>query len=293
MEALLHETITSSSIILLAALGGLFTSLSGKINIGLEGLILMSAFLTPYFSQVFSSLFIGLCLSMGICTLLAAFMYFMHQKYKADIFVVGLAMNLLATGLTSFLSAVLMNTQGTATFVLKQSVEAIDLPFLSDLPVIGFFFRSQNIFDYIAIIAVICIFILIRKTWFGLHLQALGYNKRTAVSTGLKVAELGYVAYALSGLMCALSGAAMSLPLKSFVDGMSNGRGWIALVAVILGRNNPIGILLAALLLGFASTAANVLQINTQFPPKLLMTIPFLVTLIALVISSAKTKKTT
>jgi simple sugar transport system permease protein len=83
----------------------------------------------------------------------------------------------------------------------------------------------------------------------------------------------------------------MSLPLKSFVDGMSNGRGWMALVAVIVGRNNPIGILLAALLLGFASSTANVLQINTVLPPKLLMTIPFIVTLIALCFNSARGKK--
>ncbi len=291
MEALFHETITSSSIILLAALGGLFTSLSGKINIGLEGFILLSAFLSPYFSQVFSSIFLGVLMSTVVCSLLAAFMYFLHQKFKADIFVVGLAMNLLAAGLTSFLSAVLMNTQGTATFVLKQSVQVFDIPVLSSIPVLGYLFSAQNIFDYLAFIAVIVTYILIKKTWFGLHLQALGHNKRTAVSTGLKIKELGYVSYALSGFLCALAGAAMSLPLDSFVDGMSNGRGWLALVAVIVGRNSSVGILLASLLFGFASSAANVLQINSHLPAKLLMTIPFLVTLIALIVNSARQKR--
>jgi simple sugar transport system permease protein len=291
MEALFHATLTSSTIILLAALGGLFTSLTGNLNIGLEGLMLLSAFLTPFFSQLFSSVLLGVIFGMILCGALATLMYFLHQKFKADIFVVGLAMNLFAAGLTSFLSAVLMGTKGTATFTLQQTVEVFDIPVLSQIPILGYLFQSQNIFDYLSFIAVIIIFILIKKTYFGLNLQAMGYNKRTAESTGLKVKELGYVSFALSGILCALSGAAMSLPLKSFVDGMSNGRGWMALVAVIVGRNNPLGILFAALLLGFASSTANVLQINTVLPPKLLMTIPFIVTLIALCFNSARAKK--
>lgn len=290
MEALFHETISSTTIILFAALGGLFTSVAGKINIGLEGLILISAFFTPYFSQLLNNLYLGLALSLLICGLLGAFLYLLHCKFKADIFVVGLAMNLFAVGLTSFLSSVLMNTRGTVYFSLPASVRTFDIPVLGNIPILGILFSRQNIFDYLSFAMVFIVYFMIEKTFFGLRLKTVGFNSRTAVSAGISVKKLGYTSYIVSGILCGFSGAAMALPLESFVGNMTNGRGWIALVAVILGKNNPIGVLVASLIFGFSSTLANLLQVNTLIAPKLLMTIPFLVTLLALIVYSAREK---
>src|SRR6056297_343357 len=290
MEVLFHETISSSTIILFAALGGLFTSIAGKINIGLEGLMLISAFLTPFFSQQFGSLFLGLTLSITVCAALGAFTYLLHCRFQANIFVVGLAMNLLAAGLTTFLSSVLLNSKGTVFFTLPAKIRSYDIPLLSDIPIIGILFSHQNTFDYLAFIMVILIYIMLEKTFFGLRLKTVGFSHRTAESAGISVKAYSYSAYIFSGAFCALSGAALALPLESYVGNMTNGRGWIALVAVILGKNNPIGVLAAALLFGFSSTLANLLQINTPIPPKLLMTIPFLITLLALIVYSARGK---
>src|SRR6056297_406336 len=290
MEVLFHETISSSTIILFAALGGLFTSIAGKINIGLEGLMLISAFLTPFFSQQLGSLFMGLTLSIIVCAALGAFTYLLHCRFKANIFVVGLAMNLFAGGLTTFLSSALLNSKGTVYFTLPAKIRPFDLPLLSEIPFVGVLFSHQNVFDYLSFVLVIVIYYMLEKTFFGLRLKTVGFSHRTAESAGIPVKTYSYTAYILSGVFCALSGAALALPLESFVGNMTNGRGWIALVAVILGKNNPIGVLGAALLFGFSSTLANLLQINTAIPPKLLMTIPFLITLLALIVYSAREK---
>ena len=291
MEVLFHETISSSTIILFAALGGLFTSIAGKINIGLEGLMLISAFLTPFFSQMFGSLFLGLTLSIMSCAVLGAFTYLLHCRFKANIFVIGLAMNLFAAGLTTFLSSALLNSKGTVYFTLPAKIRPFDLPFLSDIPFIGILFSHQNAFDYLSFVLVVVIYFVLEKTFFGLRLKTVGFSHRTAESAGIQVKVYSYSAFILSGVFCALSGAALALPLESFVGNMTNGRGWIALVAVILGKNSPIGVLGAALLFGFSSTLANLLQINTAIPPKLLMTIPFLITLLALIVYSAREKE--
>ena len=291
MEVLFHETISSSTIILFAALGGLFTSIAGKINIGLEGLMLISAFLTPFFSQMFGSLFLGLTLSIIVCAFLGAFTYLLHCRFKANIFVVGLAMNLFAAGLTTFLSSALLNSKGTVYFTLPAKIRPFDLPFLSDIPFVGILFSHQNAFDYLSFVLVVVIYFVLEKTFFGLRLKTVGFSHRTAESAGIQVKVYSYSAFILSGVFCALSGAALALPLESFVGNMTNGRGWIALVAVILGKNSPIGVLGAALLFGFSSTLANLLQINTAIPPKLLMTIPFLITLLALIVYSAREKE--
>ena len=291
METLFHETISSSTIILFAALGGLFTSIVGKINIGLEGLMLISAFLTPFFSQLIGNTYLGILLSLMICGSLGAFTYLLHCKFKANIFVVGLAMNLFAAGLTSFLSSALLDSKGTIYFSLPSKIRAFDLPLLSDIPFVGILFSHQNAFDYLSFVLVILIYFVLEKTFFGLRLKTVGFSHRTAESAGVNVKGYSYIAHILSGMFCALSGAALALPLESFVGNMTNGRGWIALVAVILGKNNPIGVLGAALLFGFSSTLANLLQINTTIPPKLLMTIPFLITLLALIVYSAREKE--
>jgi len=290
MEALFHETISSSTIIFFAALGGLFSSIAGKINIGLEGLMLISAFLIPYFSQLFGNVLVGLSAGILIGGILGAFIYFLHCRFKANIFVVGLAMNLFAAGLTTFLSSVLLQTKGTIYFSLPTKIRPFDIPVLSNIPIGGILFSHQNAFDYLSFIFMVAIYVLLEKTFFGLRLKTVGFNHKTAESTGINVKKYSYGAYILSGTFCALSGAALSLPLESFVGNMTNGRGWIALVAVILGKNNPVGVLGAALLFGFSSALANVLQVNTSIAPKLLMTIPFLVTLFALIAYSAKEK---
>jgi len=290
METLFHETISSSTIILLAALGGLFTSIAGKINIGLEGLMLASAFFAPFFSQLLGNLFLGVLLSIIICAALGAFTYLLHSRFKANIFVVGLAMNLFAAGLTTFLSSELLKSKGTVYFSLPARIRSFDLPLLTDIPIIGVLFSHQNVFDYLSFVLVILIYFILEKTFFGLRMKTVGFNHKTAESAGINVKSYGYCAFILSGVFCALSGAALALPLESFVGNMTNGRGWIALVAVILGKNNPIGVLAAALLFGFSSTLANLLQINTAIPPKLLMTIPFLITLLALIVYSAREK---
>jgi len=291
METLFHETISSSTIITLGALGGLMTSLSGKLNIGLEGLILISAFLSPYFAHITGSVLAGTVLSLTITVCFSVFIYLLHDLFKADIFITGLATNLFAAGFTAFLSSTLMHSKGTVRFSGFETVTSYDLPLLSEIPFIGVLFQQQNTFDYLTVLLIVLMYVLIKKTTFGLHIKATGLNERTAESAGINPRRMHYTAYVICGLFCGLAGSAMTLPLGAFVGGMAGGRGWIALVAVVLGRNNPLGVFAASIIFGFSAALSNLFQVNTSISPKLLMTIPFMITLLALILYSAKKQK--
>ncbi|MFW6120183.1 MAG: ABC transporter permease subunit, partial [Petrotogales bacterium] len=134
-------------------------------------------------------------------------------------------------------------------------------------------------------------FYLIFKTPYGYHLRAVGKNEKTAHSVGISVFKHRMIAFLISGFFAGLGGAALSLPLQTFVGGMTNGRGWIALVAVVLSQGHPIGLFIASFIFGAASAFSNTLQALTELSPKLLLTLPFVITLVAMIIYSVRRKK--
>jgi len=278
MDDFMHTTITMMTPILLAALGGLFTELSGMLNIGLEGMMLSSAFLSVYVASISNNLLIGIAAGLGLSIILALIMAYLSLNLKANVFIVGLATNLFASGLTVFLLYTLCNSKGTVFFPKAPKLDMIEIPVIHNIPILGKIISGYNILDYLAIVLVFVCFYIIFKTPYGYHLRAVGKDSQTAVSVGIVV----------SGLFAGLGGASLSLPLHPFVGGMTNRRGWIALVAVVLGRGNPIGVLGASIVFGIASALSNTLQASTDISPKLLLTVPFLVTLAVMIIYSTK-----
>ena len=288
MDDFMHTTITMMTPILLAALGGLFTELSGMLNIGLEGMMLSSAFLSVYVASISNNLLIGIAAGLGLSIILALIMVYLSLNLKANVFIVGLATNLFASGLTVFLLYTLCNSKGTVFFPKAPKLDMIEIPVIHNIPILGKIISGYNILDYLAIVLVFVCFYIIFKTPYGYHLRAVGKDSQTAVSVGISVYKHRMIAFVVSGLFAGLGGASLSLPLQTFVGGMTNGRGWIALVAVVLGRGNPIGVLGASIVFGIASALSNTLQASTDISPKLLLTVPFLVTLAVMIIYSTK-----
>jgi len=288
MDNFIHTTMTMMTPILLAALGGLFTELSGLLNIGLEGMMISSAFLSIYVANASQSLLLGITAGISLSILLAIIMGYISLNLKANIFVVGLATNLFASGLTVFLSCILCNSKGTIFFQNAPKLNTIKIPMIHDVPILGKLISGYNVLDYLAIVFVFVCFYIIFKTPYGYHLRAVGKNSKTAVSVGISVYKHRMLALIISGFFAGIGGVSLSLPLQTFVGGMTNGRGWIALVAVVLGRGNPIGVLGASIVFGAASALSNTLQASTNISPKLLLTVPFLVTLAVMIIYSTK-----
>ncbi len=284
----MHTTIVMMTPILLAALGGLFTDLSGMLNIGLEGMMLMSAFMSVYVANATGSLMMGVIAGVISACLLATIMAVFSLNLKANVFVVGLATNLMAAGMTVFLGSWLVGTRGTIVFHEAPRLIRIEIPLLGSIPLIGRMLTGYNVMDFLALGLTVACFILIFKTSYGYHLRSVGRDHKTAESVGISVYKHRFAAFVISGLFAGLGGAALSLPLRAFVGGMTGGRGWIALVAVVLGRGNPFGVLLAALIFGAASAASNTLQAVTDIPPKLLLAVPFVVTLVAMIVYAVR-----
>jgi len=286
----LHTTIAMMTPILWAALGGLFTDLGGMLNIGLEGMMLVSAFSSVFVAANTGSIFIGILSGIAFSMILAAIMGYVSLNLKANVFVVGLATNLFAAGITVFLSYNLCGSKGTVYFQNAPELSEINIPGIENIPILGDLISGYDILDYLVFVAVIVCFIIIFKTPYGFHLRSVGKNYRASESVGISVYKQRFVSFLISGFFAGIGGAALSIPLKTFVGGMTNGRGWIALVAVVLGRGNPVGVLIASIIFGAASALSNLFQATTDISPKLLLTVPFLVTLAVMIFYSAKRK---
>ena len=159
INSFLFTIIATSTPTLLASLGGLMTGLSGMFNVGLEGMMLVSAFFSVYTANATGSLILGLAAGVGINMLLGLVMVFIAEKLKADIFVVGIAANLLATGLTTFLGMWLLGLKGTLLFEKAPRLKLLDIPLLGDIPLLNGLLNGHHLIDYLGIVLAIVLYL--------------------------------------------------------------------------------------------------------------------------------------
>ena len=268
--------------IMLAALGGVFAERSGVLNIGLEGMMLVGAFTGFAAAYASGHLVVGVAAAVlaGIATGLVLGLYTI--TLGANQVVVGIALNLLAAGATSFFYRLAFGT-GTASPRVDAFV-ALDLGSLADIPVVGPLLFRQDALAYVALALVFIAWFGLAKTRFGLDIRAVGEHPAAAETLGLNVARIRFLAIGISGGLAGLGGAFLSLSATGvFIDGMTAGRGYIALAILILGRRHPLGVLVAALLFG----AADALQLRAQILPtgvpfQFLLMLPYILTIIVL-----------
>ncbi|OQY35813.1 MAG: hypothetical protein B6243_04360 [Anaerolineaceae bacterium 4572_5.2] len=203
-------------------------------------------------------------------------------RFQADQVVSGVAINILAVGLTGFLLQFIFKTSGNSPSV--PSLPAMPIPLLSKIPVLGDIFFNQSPIVYIALLAVPLSAFVLFRTPLGLRIRAVGEHPKAADTVGINVFKLRYLGVGLSGILGGLGGAYLSIgQLNIFTEGMTNGRGYIALAAVIFGKWNPWGALGACLLFGFADAIQISLQnAGVNIPSDFLLMLPYILTLIAL-----------
>ncbi len=288
--ALFAATLRAATPLILAALGGIFSERAGIVNIALEGIMLVGAFFAVVVSFYAAKAGMPPALSawLGVlAAIIAGFLISMIHavvsiRYRADQIVSGVAINILALGLTGFLLQLIFNTSGNSPSV--PNLGSANIPILSSIPILGDIFFNQPPFVWIALIAVpVSAFVLFR-TPLGLRLRSVGEHPHAADTVGIDVFKLRYLGVALSGVLAGVAGAYLSIgQLNIFTENMTAGRGFIALAAVIFGKWNPWGAFGACLLFGFADAIQISLQnAGVNIPSEFLLMLPYLLTLIAL-----------
>lgn len=264
--------------LLFPALGGLFTSLCKTLNIALEGLILISAFFTASIYVLTNNLAIAIVSSIIITSLVAYIQSVFVIYLKANNFIVGLSINMLALGITSLMSYKLFGHNG----VIVANNISLAKPFSSLLPE----FLNHNIFVYLSIALIFIIYFLVNKTIFGLKLRSIGLDKVSAITGGVNTNKYIIISFVISGVFTSLSGIYLFLSLSSYSPNMSASKGWIALVLIFLGRQNVFFIFISAFIFAFSDTLSNYAQGVLNIPTDFIFAIPFVVCLVFLILQS-------
>jgi len=306
--AFLASILRVTTPILLPSLGCLVSDRAGVVNIGMEGIMLISAFTGVVFSAYASDWFgastgetigpwLGLFMGVLIGVLIALLLGFFHLKLKANLILSGIAINLLGqAGTVAVMYEITGDRGNTKGALSSMSMPFVQLPdFLKDIPVVSFFFKvfdNQSLMTWIAFLIVILVWYFMYRTPTGVHLRAVGQNPAAAASVGIPVTRVRYLALALSGMLAALGGVHMSMGyLNFFQANMTAGRGFIALATPYLGGGHPIGTGLASFIFGFfdaLSIRIGTLKIPSQLPSML----PYIATVMALMIYALQNQLT-
>ena len=274
--------------ITMGALAGILSERSGMLNIAIEGKMLLGACVASIVASVVLLAtgnplvgalagVLGAMLAAGLVGLLLAWLGIRH---KVDQIIAGTVINIGAIGITNFLFLrVLAHNTDLNT---PPTIEPLRLPFLADIPVLGPILFSAKPYVYVAVLLMLFLTFMLFRTRWGLRLRASGEKPAAAGTVGVDVIAIRYRALLFAGLIAGLAGSYLSLSTAgSFQMGMSAGRGFIALAAMIFGAWHPIGAFGAALVFGFADTSQALLSIlGVQVPPQLLNSVPYIVTIV-------------
>jgi general nucleoside transport system permease protein len=277
---MLQSALLRSVPITFGALSGVLCERSGVINIAIEGMLLTGAFTGAIVASAIDSLWVGMIAGALAGGLLAWILAVLAIRYRVDQIVAGTVINILALGLTSFLSAkILQQNPGLNSPGRFQNV---GIPLLSDIPLVGPIVFNNNVFVYLLFALVIGLHISLFHTRWGLRVRAVGEHPKAADTVGIKVLYTRYRNVILGGLVAGLGGAYFTLgSVGRFDEGMTAGRGFIGLAAMIFGRWSPLGAFGAALVFGFADSVQVKLSIlRFPVPSEFLVMTPFLVTIL-------------
>jgi ABC-type uncharacterized transport system permease subunit len=278
----IEASIRLATPLVLVAMGGVFAERSGVFNIGMEGMMLTGAFVAVTGSYYTDNVLLAAVTAMlagGVLSLVHAYVTITR---RANQIISGAAINLFALGLTNFLYRALLGSAG------RKRVEGFPqwkIPVLGDIPVVGPLLFDQSVIAYVAYVApLVFAWVLFRTTW-GLNVRAVGEYPLAADTAGVSVPRVRYLSVFLSGMMAGLGGAALALgAVRYFTPGMTAGRGFIVLGAIIFGKWNPVPVALACLFFG----AADAFQLRAQtfgfeIPHQFLLMLPYLLTIAAMV----------
>lgn len=292
----LDSTLRLATPLILCAMAGLFSERSGIVDIGLEGKMLAGAFAAAATTAVTGSVWLGLLTAMAVSVAMALLHGFACITHRGDQVVSGLAINILAAGLSVVLGIAWFHRGGqTPSLTGEQRFGPLEFPFaemIADVPLLGALYSDlisgHNLLVYLAFLSVPLSYFLVYKTRFGLRLRAVGENPQAVDTAGISVAWLRYRAVIMAGIFCGLAGAYLSIALGAgFVRDMSAGKGYIALAALIFGKWRPVPAMFACLLFGFLEALATRLQgvdlpIIGQIEVQFMQALPYVLTVVLL-----------
>ncbi|MCP6763214.1 MAG: ABC transporter permease [Fischerella sp. CENA71] len=278
---ILNDTLRAATPLILAALGELVAEKSGILNLGVEGMMLVGAASAFIVVSVTDNIYLGFLIALFTGMAIALIHAVLTITINANQVATGLALSIFGSGLSAFIGADYIGQTITG-------LQPLNIPILKSIPLIGKAFFQQYILVYISIILVFFVAWFLQKTRSGLILRSVGESSTAADALGLPVNRVRYLAVLFGGAMAGLAGAYLSLAYTPFwAENMTAGRGWIAIALVVFANWKPIRILLGAYLFGGVSAIQLILQaLGVDISPYLLSSLPYLATIIVLIIIS-------
>ncbi|NUP52368.1 MAG: ABC transporter permease [Catenulispora sp.] len=281
IPSLLNSMVVAAVPLVLGALGGVVGERSGVVNVAIEGQLLFGGFMTALVGSTTHNLFIGVIAGTLAGALMGLLLAVLAIRYLIEQVVLGVVLNLLALGVTGFLYKSLMQTNQSSYNSVSQ-FDSFRIPGLASIWVVGPVLFDQPLIIYVTVFLVVLVHLGLFRTRWGLRTRAVGEHPAAADTVGVKVLRLRYRNVMLGGAFAGLGGAWLVGNVGNFTEAMTNGKGFIALAAVIFGRWSPFGALAAAGLFGFtAALADQTSSLQLPIPSDLLSTLPYVATLFA------------
>ena len=278
MEQFVVTTIRLSVPLIFAGLGGLFSVRAGIFHIGIEGLMLAGAFVTVAIGSALGSVWLGIGGAIIVNLLLSWVYWFLIDRLKADMIIAGLGLTTLCVGGTAFLMSAFFNKRGSMTSQVR-----LPQPVVGPQEGLLAYVSELSLLAWLLPLFVLIVWLLLRRSRLGLQLAAIGEYPYAAEAAGVNISRSKLYAMLITGICCALAGAELAVGgLAAFSENMTNGRGFIALAAILFGSLDPIRTTLAGLFFGLA----NAVGINSQIyagasnvPRQFILMLPFAATI--------------
>jgi general nucleoside transport system permease protein len=282
LVGLAQQTLFLAVPLILGSLAGVLGERSGVINVAIEGQLLMGAFCGALFGSIAASAWVGLIAASLGGLAVGAILAVLAIRYLVDQVVLGVVLNVFAMGITGYLYDRFMQPN-TEAYNNPPIFGEIRIPLLADIPVLGPVLFQNTIITYLAIVLVIVVSLALSRTRWGLRTRAVGEHPSAADTVGIRVRLVRYRNVLIGGAIAGIGGAALTVgSVGQFGKDMSNGRGFIALAALIFGRWSPTGALAGALLFGFADALqSNLSSFNSVIPSQFLTMLPYVATILA------------
>lgn len=282
----LYMWIRVATPIIFASLGAVICTKAGVVNLGLEGIMLISALAGVLGSAFGGSLVWGILAGLLAAVAVSAVFAYFHLVLKANNVLCGTAVNTMASGLTVFVLQLATGEKGNSSSLKSFTFPNVDIPVVKDIPVVGSILSGHNALTYFALFMVAAIWFFLYKTPAGLRMRAVGENPDAASSVGQNVVKIQFLAIVLCGIMAGLGGMYLSMGyLGMFVRDMTAGRGFISLAACSMGQATPVGALVSSMIFAFFDGLSNILQV-LKIPSEFIQMLPYLATIGGLTVYS-------
>lgn len=287
----LAATLRLATPLIFAAVGGCFGNRAGVFNIALESFMLTSAFFATYGTWLTANPYVGVLFGILAGVLCAALFGLFVFHLESDGMVVSIAMNLGAWGLTTLMMVALFGVRGSFMDERLVSLPALHFAFLEPLGKVNGVLNDQNVLVYVAFAAVAVMWVVMYQTPFGLRLRGVGINARAAQTSGVNILGYKWVSTIITGVFCGIAGAVLPIGGTSvFAENMTAGRGFLAVAAILVGQGNPLLAAASCLLFAYASALSVGIQ-NLGIPSQLVETLPYVATILVLLIYGARNLK--